>query len=151
ILDVPSIRKLPLPFRRIPLPTPGVSAAGDVAFVDAAPDDIVFVQFSSGSTTTPKGIPILPRNLVWNLRAITDNDRRGPNKPGSIWLPLYHDMGLIGLLSSIYASSDCHLAVPTSFLMKPLVWLRHISARKVSVLPIPNFAIDYVLRMLRDA
>jgi acyl-CoA synthetase (AMP-forming)/AMP-acid ligase II len=149
ILDVPSVQKVSLPQRRIPVPVLGVSAAND-AFVDARPDDLAFVQFSSGSTSAPKGIPITHKNLVWNMMAIGDNERRRPGDCGSLWLPLYHDMGLIGLLSTVCAGCDSHQTAPQSFLMNPLGWLRHVSDRRVSLSAIPNFAIDYLLRMLRD-
>ncbi|MCA9695510.1 MAG: AMP-binding protein [Myxococcales bacterium] len=123
----------------------------DAPLPEFSPERLAFVQFSSGSTSFPKGVPITHGKLVHNLRIIVESDQRTRDECGTSWLPLYHDMGLVGsLLSSLYAGNNLHLARPVDFLMRPLDWLRHLSRTRSSFAVLPNFALDYVIRHLGD-
>ncbi|RKH71922.1 AMP-binding protein [Corallococcus aberystwythensis] len=151
VLDVPSLAGLELPLERLPLPPAGAKRVG-VKLREVAPGELAFVQFSSGSTSFPKGVPITQENLAANLRMITRHDGRTSEDRVTSWLPLYHDMGLIGgLLTCIAVGNDLLLSQPASFLMDPMGWLELISTEKVMGSVIPNFAIDYALKTLKEA
>ncbi|MCW5253395.1 MULTISPECIES: AMP-binding protein [unclassified Streptomyces] len=156
VLAVPSLAPVALPAPALPLPPAGPPASGArrVPAVLRVPGDeeTAFVQFSSGSTSFPKGIPILHGRLRANLGMITRTDGRVPGDRVSSWLPLYHDMGLVGgMLSCFRVGCDLLLADPTSFLFDARGWWEHLSAERVMGTVIPNFAIDYSLRMMADA
>jgi acyl-CoA synthetase (AMP-forming)/AMP-acid ligase II len=153
ILDAPSLLGLELPLPRLALPAP---IADPPVVADPLPPradhELAFVQFSSGSTAFPKGVPITHGQLRRNLDMIARQDGRGVDSPGTTWLPLFHDMGLVGgLLSSLRIGHDAHVASPADFFMAPLAWLAHISKLKISHTVIPNLAIDYCLRHLVTA
>jgi fatty-acyl-CoA synthase len=116
-------------------------------------DDPVFLQFTSGSTSDPKGVVLSHRNLAENCAAIAGP--RGlalqPDDLGFSWLPLYHDMGLIGMaLTVMYAGCSTTFLSPLAFLKRPSVWLRAISAEGATVSFAPNFAYDLCVRRVRD-
>jgi len=140
----------------------------DVAFVlsrddlDAPPlgpetlpslDDIAFVQFTSGSTSVPKGIALTHRNLCANIDAIN-----GPaglattsEDSGVSWLPLYHDMGLVGMaLGPLYSARPVVLLTPQAFIKRPAEWLKAISRYRATVSFAPNFGYDLAVRRIRD-
>ncbi|NOK21214.1 AMP-binding protein [Corallococcus carmarthensis] len=151
VLDAPSLSGLELPLERLPLPPAGAKVAG-AKLREVAPGELAFVQFSSGSTSFPKGVPITQENLAANLRMITRHDGRTTGDRVTSWLPLYHDMGLIGgLLTCIAVGNDLLLSQPASFLMDPMGWLELISSERVMGSVIPNFAIDYALKTLKSA
>ena len=109
----------------------------------ARPEDVAFVQFSSGSTSDPKGVVIRHRNLCTNVRLICQHDGRREDSSGVMWVPLYHDMGLVGgFLSPMLHAHPLVLLHPTCFLMKPLSWLEHLSRWRGTVSACPNFALD---------
>ncbi|WP_224245205.1 AMP-binding protein [Hyalangium gracile] len=149
VVDVPSLSGLELPLRRVPLPPAGAKREG-VRLREVGPEELAFVQFSSGSTSFPKGVPITQRNLSANLRMITQHDGRKPEDCGAMWLPLYHDMGLIGLLTCLYTGVDVYVTQPATFLMDPLGFLEFMSERRATLSVIPNFAIDYALKTMRE-
>src|SRR6202022_3648340 len=92
-----------------------------------SPDDIAFLQYTSGSTSDPKGVVVSHGNLLDNLEMA----RRalGTGKPSTCvnWVPLYHDMGLIlSVVGSLYLGALCVLLSPSAFMLRPLIWLRAI-------------------------
>ncbi len=107
------------------------------------PDDIAFLQYTSGSTSAPKGVMVSHANLLANLAMIArafGNTRRSTYVS---WVPLYHDMGLIiNALQSLYIGAPCVLMAPVAFVQRPLVWLRAISDYRAEVAGGPNFAFD---------
>ncbi|MFY0747256.1 non-ribosomal peptide synthetase [Pseudomonas sp. NFX5] len=110
---------------------------------DLHPDDIAFLQYTSGSTALPKGVQVSHGNLVANEVLI----RRGfgidlnPDDVIVSWLPLYHDMGLIGgLLQPIFSGVPCVLMSPAYFLGRPLRWLEAISEYRGTISGGPDFA-----------
>jgi acyl-CoA synthetase (AMP-forming)/AMP-acid ligase II len=150
MLRVPSLDELELPVAGLPLPPAGIRLPGAGLRVPDG-DDLAFVQFSSGSTSFPKGIPIRQGRLRANLDMIARTDRRAPDESVSSWLPLYHDMGLVGgLLSCLKTGGDLLLATPMMFLSDTFGWWEQMATEGVRGTVIPNFAIDYSLRMLRS-
>ncbi len=116
-----------------------------------SPDDLAFVQFSSGSTSRPKGVRITHRNLLDNLRLIVENDRRTADSVMVSWLPLYHDMGLVGgLLSNLVRHNTTVLMDPLCFLLRPINWLRAVSRHRGTLTAVPNFALDLCTDRITD-
>ena len=116
-------------------------------------DDIVLVQFTSGSTSRPKGVALSHRNLAANVDAIngpaglatTDADI------GVSWLPLNHDMGLIGMaLGPLFSARRGVLLPPHVFVKRPGEWLRAISRHRATISFAPNFAYDLCVRRVKD-
>ena len=111
------------------------------------PDSTAFLQYTSGSTAAPRGVMVSHENLLHNLGMIqryfgTDSDTQA-----LIWLPPYHDMGLIGgLLQPLYAGCPVTLLSPLHFLEQPMRWLRMISSLGVTVSGGPNFAYELCAR-----
>ncbi|BCJ72022.1 hypothetical protein CS0771_15660 [Catellatospora sp. IY07-71] len=150
VLQTPSLATVDLPLARLPLPDPELRLPGARLRVPAD-DELAFVQFSSGSTSFPKGIPITQGRLRANLAMILGTDGRRPEDRVSSWLPLYHDMGLVGgLLSSFASGSDLLLAEPSTFLFDAYGWWAHMAREGVCGTVVPNFAVDYSLRLMRD-
>ena len=106
-----------------------------------AASDVAFLQYTSGSTALPKGVMVSHANLVANERLIRDGFRIGAEDVIVSWLPLYHDMGLIGgLLQPIYSGIPCVLMSPRYFLERPVRWLEAISTYGGTISGGPDFA-----------
>lgn len=112
--------------------------------------DPAFLQYTSGSTSAPKGVMVSHANLLANLAMIArafGNTRRSTYVS---WVPLYHDMGLIlNALQSFYVGAPCVLLSPVAFIQRPLVWLRAISDYRAEVACGPNFAFDLCVERYR--
>jgi len=107
----------------------------------------VFLQYTSGSTGSPKGVMLSHRNLMSNMHMIGKAFRLNPDQMGASWLPPYHDMGLIGgILTPLYGGGRTILMSPLDFLKKPLSWLRMIHHYRVDISGGPNFAYDLCVR-----
>jgi fatty-acyl-CoA synthase len=114
-----------------------------VQLFDAQPDDIAFLQYSSGSTSAPKGIVLTHANVVANLAAIAELTAERDSVCVS-WLPLHHDMGLIGtLLTGMYARARPVQMPPQAFVRSPGQWLRALSDYRATITVAPNFAFRY--------
>ncbi|MDY6805632.1 MAG: fatty acyl-AMP ligase [Cyanobacteriota bacterium] len=110
-------------------------------------DSLAFLQYTSGSTAAPKGVAIAHGNLLHNLESIYQYFQHGPESKVVSWLPLYHDMGLIGgVLQPLYGGFPATLMSPLMFLQKPLRWLEAISREGATSSGGPNFAYDLCLR-----
>ncbi|HEY2580012.1 MAG TPA: beta-ketoacyl synthase N-terminal-like domain-containing protein [Streptosporangiaceae bacterium] len=115
-------------------------------------DDIAFLQYTSGSTGQPKGVMVRQRNLLANLAAISSAFGVNAGARGVVWLPPYHDMGLIGgILTPLHQGFITHLSSPVSFLTDPLSWLRRISDIRATISPAPDFAYALCARKARGA
>src|SRR5262249_12035734 len=116
----------------------------------AVGEDPAFVQYTSGSTGRPKGVLLAHENLVANIHAIGQAVRIGRKDVGVSWLPLYHDMGLIGaLLFAIYWRIPLALMPPPAFLLKPGRWLRASHKHRAPMSPAPNFAYALCVKRVR--
>ena len=117
----------------------------------AAATDLGLIQYTSGSTGDPKGVCLTHANLLANIRAMTAAINLRPTDVGVSWLPLYHDMGLIGAwLTCIVNAVPIAIMSPLSFLARPERWLWTIHQRRGTVSPAPNFAYELCLRKVRD-
>ncbi len=106
-------------------------------------DTLALLQYTSGSTGTPKGVMLAYDNIMHNLAMIADCFGHTTSSKGLIWLPLYHDMGLIGgILQPLFVGFPVVLMSPMHFLQKPLRWLQAISRYKATTSGGPNFAYD---------
>lgn len=113
-------------------------------------DDIAFLQYTSGSTGAPKGVMISHGNLLHNLALIHKCFEHTPNSQGVIWLPPYHDMGLIGgILQPIYGGFPVTLMPSVAFLQKPIRWLQAISRYKATTSGGPNFAYEFCVNQIK--
>jgi acyl-CoA synthetase (AMP-forming)/AMP-acid ligase II len=108
-----------------------------------AEQDVALLQYTSGSTGTPRGVIVTHRNLAHNSALIAEACGHGPTDTIGGWLPLFHDMGLIGLvLQAAFSGARCVFMPPERFLMRPWQWLQMISDYKICSSPAPNFAYD---------
>ena len=122
---------------------------------DAPPtlDDIAFVQFTSGSTATPKGVALTHRNVSANVDAMNGPDgvATGEGDVAVSWLPLNHDMGLVGMaLGPLYAGRSGVLMTPQAFVKRPVEWLRALTRHKGTISFAPNFAFDLCVRRVKE-
>jgi 1-acyl-sn-glycerol-3-phosphate acyltransferase len=115
-------------------------------------DDPALIQYTSGSTGDPKGVLLTHGNLLANVRAIGEAfEIRGDDVAVS-WLPLYHDMGLIGLwLGALYFGVPVAIMSPLAFLSRPSRWLWALHAHHGTISAAPNFAFDLCARKIADA
>jgi acyl carrier protein len=117
----------------------------------AGPESTAFIQYTSGSTGTPKGVVLTHQNLLANLRAMGKTVQAGPQDVFVSWLPLYHDMGLIGAwLGSVYFAYLLVVMSPLNFLRRPERWLRAIHQYKGTMSASPNFGYELCIRKLTE-
>ncbi len=113
---------------------------------------VAFLQYTSGSTSTPKGVMVTHGNIVANQRAIADAVGSGPGVRALGWLPHFHDMGLIGqLLQPLYQVGTLVYMSPFSFLKRPVNWLRAVGHYQAGATAAPNFAYELVTRRVSEA
>jgi acyl-CoA synthetase (AMP-forming)/AMP-acid ligase II len=109
--------------------------------------DLALLQFTSGSTGTPKGVALSHANVLANVQAIGRAVQINADDTGVSWLPLYHDMGLISLLTTLYWGGRVVVLSPLDFARDPGIWLRSISEHGGTLSPAPNFAFRRCLRI----
>jgi 1-acyl-sn-glycerol-3-phosphate acyltransferase len=115
------------------------------------PDDIAFLQYTSGSTGNPKGVVLTHANLLANMRAMGKAVEATPDDIFVSWLPLYHDMGLIGAwLGSMYFAMLLVVMSPLRFLSRPKSWLWAIHQYRGTLSASPNFGYELCLKRLKD-
>ncbi|HYU42407.1 MAG TPA: fatty acyl-AMP ligase, partial [Vicinamibacteria bacterium] len=118
---------------------------------EGAGADPAFIQYTSGSTGEPKGVLLTHDNLLANIRAIGRGLEVRPTDVGASWLPLYHDMGLIGTwLFCMHHGLPLALQSPLAFLSRPERWLWSIHQRRATLSPAPNFAFELCVRKIPD-
>lgn len=159
LITVPQARLLG---RLLAAQVPSLTAVVSVADLDGsdsvlpalqpAASDLAFVQYSSGSTGEPKGVMLSHANLLANIRAMIERIAVRPNDVFVSWLPLYHDMGLIGAcLGTLYQGIPLVLMSPLAFLHRPLDWLWAIHHHRGTLSAAPNFAFELCLRHAQQA
>ncbi|MGW1978117.1 fatty acyl-AMP ligase [Streptomyces sp. NPDC001889] len=116
------------------------------------PGNLAFLQYTSGSTSAPKGVMVSHGNLLANEAAISRATGTTPDSVVGGWLPFYHDMGLIGhVLQPLWLGATSVLMSPASFLRKPARWLRMVGDYGITSGGGPNFAYDLCVRRITDA
>ncbi|GGN93902.1 hypothetical protein GCM10011579_092850 [Streptomyces albiflavescens] len=117
----------------------------------AAADDVAFLQYTSGSTSTPRGVVVTHGALMHNEAAIQRSFGVTPDSTIVSWLPLHHDMGLIGaMLQPLYTGAKGVILDPLSFIRRPASWLETISAEGADISGGPNFAYDLCVRKVTE-
>jgi acyl-CoA synthetase (AMP-forming)/AMP-acid ligase II len=117
----------------------------------AQPSDTAFIQFSSGSTSEPKGVVLTHANLMANIRAVAAAARLNTDTVTLSWMPLTHDMGLIGFHLIVFGcAAQAHLMPTDLFVRRPLLWLQLASRVRASVLCSPNFGYRHYLKVLAE-
>lgn len=112
-----------------------------------APNDVAFLQYTSGSTSTPKGVMVSHANILHNSRAILQTV--GGQATFVSWLPPYHDMGLIGtIIQVVYGAGWGYFMAPTTFLRYPALWLQTIARTGAAVSVAPNFGYDHCVNKI---
>ncbi len=123
--------------------------------IEVDPDQPAFLQFSSGSTVEPKAVTISHTNLVTNLammlQSFGDYSPEETRNGAVTWLPLYHDMGLVGCLyQGLYCPATVTYLSPETFIARPAIWLQTISRYRAVISPAPHFAYGLCLKKVRD-
>jgi acyl-CoA synthetase (AMP-forming)/AMP-acid ligase II/acyl carrier protein len=116
---------------------------------DIGQGDLAFLQYTSGSTAAPKGVMLSHGNLLHNSSLIRAAFGTDQDDTAVFWLPLYHDMGLIGgVIQPIYCGGTCVLLAPAAFLQRPRLWLETISSNRAAISGGPDFAYDVCARKI---
>ena len=126
-----------------------ISKAGKL--VRPAPDDLAFIQFSSGSTSEPKGVMLTHGNLMANTKGVTTVAKFTDQDISISWMPLTHDMGLIGFYLMQFAARVHINLMPTElFVRRPLLWLQLAARKRATVTSSPNFGYRHFLKVLGE-
>ena len=126
-----------------------ISKAGK--FVRPSPSDLAFIQYSSGSTSEPKGVMLTHRNLIAHIQGATEIGKYSPRDTSLSWMPLTHDMGLIGLYLMQFTNRVHVNLMPTElFVRRPLLWLQTAAKKRVTLTCSPNFGYRHFLKVLGD-
>jgi len=129
--------------------SPDAAAAEPAEPAEIAPDDVAFIQFSSGSTGDPKGVVLTHANIATNIRAITEASGYRDDEVALSWMPLTHDMGLIGFHLTMLANGFEHSILRTDvFARRPLLWLQKVAEKRATLTCSPNFGYRHTLRAI---
>jgi 1-acyl-sn-glycerol-3-phosphate acyltransferase len=151
LLGVADAEKLLEAAEKEPPPAPGALPAFLSGSRLRKGNDIALLQYTSGSTGDPKGVTLTHTNLLANMRAIAEAVQMGPEDVGISWLPLYHDMGLIGAwLTLLLHGVPLVVMSPLAFLTRPERWLQAVSKYKGTIAAAPNFAYELCVRKISD-
>lgn len=120
------------------------------AILDVNEDNIAFIQFSSGSTGSPKGVILSHKNILTTVNAIIHCSKITVADSCLTWMPLTHDMGLIGLHITMMAAGIDHYIMPTSlYIRRPSLWMKKASEHRTTILSSPNFGFKFLLDDLK--
>jgi acyl-CoA synthetase (AMP-forming)/AMP-acid ligase II len=126
--------------------------ADDWRVRELPPESLAFLQYTSGSTSAPRGVMVSHRNLLHNLSVAAADARYNESSRSVSWLPVNHDMGLInGVLQPVFSGFEAYLMAPAAFLQRPARWLQAISRLGATHSGGPNFAYDLCVRRVTDA
>ncbi|OUL18939.1 AMP-dependent synthetase [Nostoc sp. T09] len=127
--------------------TPDIEEAWQEPFINT--DTLAFLQYTSGSTGTPKGVMLTHGNLLHNAEVTRQYMEHSSSSKFVTWLPVYHDMGLIGgVLQPLYGGFPCIMMPPAAFLQRPYRWLETISRYKGTTSGAPNFAYELCIEKI---
>jgi len=125
---------------------------GDWRDPQIGPQQTAFLQYTSGSTSTPKGVILSHENVLSNAALIQEAFGTSVQSSAAFWLPLYHDMGLIGgVIQPVYCGGTSTLLAPASFLQRPALWLETISRTRATISGGPDFAFNLCSRKVTQA
>ncbi len=151
LMGVLEAEKLLEAAEKAPPPAPGALPAFISGSRIRKSSDIALLQYTSGSTGDPKGVVLTHANLLANMRVIAKGVQMGPGDVGISWLPLYHDMGLIGAwLTLLLHGVPLVVMSPLAFLTRPERWLQAMSKHKGTITAAPNFAYELCVRKISD-
>ncbi len=118
---------------------------------EAKPDDVAFIQFSSGSTSEPKGVVLTHSNVIANCDGVSQAAKLTEDDISLSWMPLTHDMGLIGFHIIMFSKRvHAHLMPTELFVRRPLLWLTLASRVRATILCSPNFGYKHYLKVLGE-
>ncbi|WP_321924604.1 AMP-binding protein [Paraburkholderia guartelaensis] len=147
-LKVPTLRQLVTSAALAPAQ---IDDNGQAPLVRTGTHDLALLQYTSGSTGEPKGVMLSHANLLSNIRAMGERMLVQPGDRLVSWLPLYHDMGLIGAwLAPLYFGFPLVAMSPLAFLARPAVWLETISQHRATITAAPNFAYEWCARRVPE-
>jgi 1-acyl-sn-glycerol-3-phosphate acyltransferase len=151
LLGVMDAGKLLEAAEKAPPPAPGALPAFLSGVRVRKSSDLALLQYTSGSTGDPKGVMLTHANLLANMRSIAEAIELSRDDVGISWLPLYHDMGLIGAwLTLLLHGTPLVVMSPLAFLTRPERWLQTISKYKCTIGAAPNFAYELCVRKISD-
>jgi fatty-acyl-CoA synthase len=129
------------------LPVIPAPSMGAIAAVPARPEDLAFIQFTSGTTGAGRGAMISQRAALASASAMARALGAGPGDVGVSWLPLFHDMGLVGvMLCALAAGFPVHILTPAEFLLRPARWIDLLAATGATLTVAPNFGYELAAR-----
>jgi len=138
--------------RVVTIPDVCLESSGMEDLFPADPAAVALLQYTSGSVSAPKGVVLTHRNLMSNSEHICRSFGHSQESQAMIWLPPYHDMGLIGgIIQPLYAGFPVTLMAPDDFLRRPLRWLEEISRVRATTSGGPDFAFDLCVRKTTEA
>jgi fatty-acyl-CoA synthase len=128
-----------------------LDAGGGIYPADTAAEDLALIQFTSGSTSEPRGVRLTHANILANVRAISHKVKISHHDCIVSWMPLYHDMGLIGfLITALSSGASLVLMSPQRFVSDPSLWMKAISDYRATITGGPNFAYALATRLLES-
>jgi 1-acyl-sn-glycerol-3-phosphate acyltransferase len=151
LTEVADAEKLIEAADKAPAPSPGALPLHLTGSRAREGSDIALLQYTSGSTGDPKGVVLTHANLLANMRAVGEAVQLGPGDVGVSWLPLYHDMGLIGAwLTLLHFGIPLAVMSPLAFLTRPERWLQAFHKHRGTISAAPNFAYELCVRKIAD-
>lgn len=128
------------------------ASADDWKMPEISDDALAYLQYTSGSTATPKGVMMSHTNLLHHLAQIQQAWAYDEKSISVTWMPYFHDYGLVaGLLLPLFTGIPCYILSPLTFLKRPLRWLQAISKYRGTHTQAPNFAYSYCLEKITEA
>ncbi|AWN27774.1 fatty acyl-AMP ligase [Streptomyces sp. NEAU-S7GS2] len=146
---LPELSETPLDVRAVDQDCTGTADDWRMPSLDL--ESVAFLQYTSGSTSEPKGVMVTQGNLLHNEAEIASRMGLDDELVMAGWLPHFHDMGLIGmLLYPLYVGGNCSFMAPGTFLKRPVRWLQVVSQTRANLTVAPNFAYDMCVRTITD-
>ena len=128
------------------------SSEREGALIEVTENEIAFIQFSSGSTGKPKGIILTHKNLITNVKSISKAANYSERDSMVSWMPLSHDMGLIGFhLNPLFCGMNQYILPTNVFIRRPRLWMEKADEHKINILCSPNFGLEYFLKHHKGA